>query len=73
MGPLAATGDWSLPADGPGWFAFLLIGAAALVGHQLLTSAHRFAPASVLAPFGYVQIVYMTASSWLIFSQPPDV
>src|SRR5690606_82452 len=71
--PLAASGDWALPVDTPGWFAFLMIGTAGLVGHQLLTAAHRLAPASVLAPFGYVQIVYMTASSWLIFSQPPSV
>jgi drug/metabolite transporter (DMT)-like permease len=73
VAPLAAAGDWALPVDGPGWFAFLMIGTAALIGHQLLTTAHRLAPASVLAPFGYVQIIYMTASSWLIFNQPPDV
>jgi drug/metabolite transporter (DMT)-like permease len=34
--------------------------------------AHRYAPASTLAPFTYTQIVAMTASSWLIFAQPPD-
>jgi drug/metabolite transporter (DMT)-like permease len=73
VAPLAAFGGWTLPVDGPGWFAFLMIGTAALVGHQLLTTAHRFAPASVLAPFGYVQIIFMTASSWLIFSEPPSV
>ena len=73
IAPLAASGDWALPADGAGWFAFLMIGTAGLVGHQILTAAHRLAPASVLAPFGYVQIVYMTASSWLIFSEPPSV
>lgn len=73
IAPLAASGDWALPVDGPGWFAFLMIGTAGLVGHQILTAAHRLAPASVLAPFGYVQIVYMTTSSWLIFSQPPSV
>ncbi len=71
--PLVIVGGWIWPADAAGWFAFLLIGVAALVGHQLLTTAHRFAPASVLAPFGYFQIIFMTASSWLIFNQPPDV
>ena len=29
-------------------------------------------PASTLAPFSYTQIVWMAASSWLIFAQPPD-
>jgi drug/metabolite transporter (DMT)-like permease len=71
--PFLAVSGWVWPANAAGWFAFLLIGAAALIGHQLLTTAHRLAPASVLAPFGYVQIIFMTASSWLIFSQPPDV
>jgi drug/metabolite transporter (DMT)-like permease len=68
-----AVGGWVWPADTAGWTCFVLIGVAALVGHQLLTTAHRFAPASVLAPFGYLQIIFMTASSWLVFAQPPDV
>ena len=68
-----AFGGWAWPADAAGWSAFAMIGAAALIGHQFLTSAHRFAPASVLAPFGYFQIIFMTASSWLLFNQPPSV
>lgn len=68
-----AIGGWTWPQDAAGWTAFGLIGAAALIGHQFLTTAHRFAPASVLAPFGYLQIIFMTASSWLIFGQPPDI
>lgn len=66
-------GQWTWPVDLAGWFAFVAIGSAALLGHQFITTAHRFAPASVLAPFGYVQIIFMTASSWWIFNQPPDV
>lgn len=68
-----AIGGWTWPTQTSGWVAFALIGVAALIGHQFLTTAHRFAPASVLAPFGYLQIIFMTASSWLIFQQPPDV
>ena len=68
-----AIGGWQWPADLSGWVAFALIGIAALIGHQFLTTAHRFAPASVLAPFGYLQIIFMTASSWVIFQQPPDI
>lgn len=66
-------GSWTWPSDTIGWLALLMIGTAALVGHQFLTTAHRLAPASVLAPFGYVQILFMAASSWLIFDQPPDI
>ena len=67
-----ALADWMWPVDPIDWLAFCMIGAVALIGHQILSFAHHFAPASVLAPFGYVQIFYMSASSWLIFNQPPD-
>jgi drug/metabolite transporter (DMT)-like permease len=68
-----ALGGFIWPSSVVGWIVFVLIGAAALIGHQVLTTAHRFAPASVLAPFGYVQIIFMTTSSWLIFNQPPSI
>jgi drug/metabolite transporter (DMT)-like permease len=71
LAPLALL-DWVWPRGAASWLAFALIGWFGWGGHQLLTIAHRYAPASTLAPFSYVQIVYMTASSWLIFAQPPD-
>ena len=72
--PLAfGMGGWVWPSDPAGSAAFVAIGAVALTGHQLITTAHRYAPASILAPFGYSQIIFMTASSWLIFNEPPDI
>ncbi len=68
-----AFGAWTWPTGPETWIPFILIGAAALIGHQAITVAHRMAPASVLAPFNYSLIVYLTASSWLIFNQPPDM
>jgi drug/metabolite transporter (DMT)-like permease len=68
-----ALGGWIWPSSTVGWIVFGLIGVAAMVGHQLITLAHRMAPASVLAPFNYVLIIYLTASSWLVFNQPPDI
>lgn len=68
-----AFGGWAWPTEWVGWSAFIGIGVAALIGHLFITTAHRYAPASVLAPFGYLQIIFMTASSWLIFNQPPDM
>jgi len=64
--------DWSWPTDAVSWVPFCLIGFFGWGGHQLLVVAHRCAPASTLSPFIYVQIVYMTASSWIIFHQPPE-
>lgn len=64
---------WAWPERGIDWLPFVLIGVFAWAGHQALTIAHRFAPATTLAPFIYVQLIYMTASSWLIFGQQPTI
>lgn len=71
--PPALASGWQWPVDTPGWFALGAIGVFGGVGHFMVTIAHRLAPASVLAPFNYFQIIYMTGLSWLVFSQPPTV
>jgi drug/metabolite transporter (DMT)-like permease len=63
---------WVWPTAPSDILAFVAIGGFAFAGHQLMTIAHRFAPASVLAPFTYAAIIYLTASSWLIFGDAPD-
>jgi drug/metabolite transporter (DMT)-like permease len=63
---------WEWPQAPIDWALFGLIGVLGWSGHQFMTIAHRYAPASALAPFLYVQMVFLTASSWLIFYQPPD-
>lgn len=68
-----AFADWSWPTADVDWLAFCLIGFFGFAGHQLLTVAHRFAPASTLAPFLYIQMLYMATSSWVIFNTPPDI
>ena len=64
---------WQLPEKDWHWLLFATMGCMGWLGHQMLTAAHRYAPAAVLAPFIYVQLVYMTASSWLVFDQPPSI
>ncbi|MEO0360357.1 MAG: DMT family transporter [Pseudomonadota bacterium] len=70
LAPLAFA-DWVWPSAPWAWFFFLAIGFFGWLGHQLFTLAHRFADASALAPLTYQHIVYISASSWLIFHQPP--
>lgn len=41
-------------------------------GHFLLTHAFRHAPASVLAPFLYVQLIWASLLGWLFYDQWPD-
>ena len=42
------------------------------LGHYLLIVAHRLAPASVLAPFIYTEIVWMIALGYLVFGDKPN-
>lgn len=63
---------WSTPDDP--WLIFLMVvfGAFGSVGHYLLIVAHRLAPASVLAPFMYTQLVWATAFGYFVFSDVPN-
>lgn len=72
IAPFAFQG-WMWPTDAAGWFFFFAVGVSGWIGHLLLTSAARYAPASVLAPFNYFGLVYISISSWLIFAEPPDM
>ena len=63
--------DWVMP-DATGWTLLALIGLAGSVGHYMLIQAHRMAPAPVLAPFVYTQIVWMTLAGYIVFGDIPD-
>ncbi len=63
---------WSWPQGWLAWAVMLLTGAAGGFGHWMLILAHRLAPASILAPFIYSQIVLMIALGYLVFGQLPD-
>jgi len=67
-----ALANWVWPASMDGWVAFFAIGIFGFVGHQLITVAYGFAPAAVIAPFSYLQIMFMALAGWLVFGQFPD-
>lgn len=69
--PVALT-MWQWPQTGLHWGLLLLAGAAAAVGHSLLTIAYRYGEASQLTPVVYTEIISITFLSWLIFGQLPD-
>lgn len=66
-----------LPAFGtvpPTWLvavALVSAGLAAGLGHWLLILASARAPATVLAPFTYTQIIWMVAAGYLFFGDLP--
>ena len=49
------------------------LGAFAGLGHFLFTAAFRYAPASLLAPINYLQLVWAGLLGWLVFHHLPDV
>jgi drug/metabolite transporter (DMT)-like permease len=62
---------WIWP-DATGWAALVLVGALGGVGHYLLVLAFARAPASLLAPMTYTQLVWAGLSGWLVFGDLPD-
>ncbi|NKB53097.1 MAG: EamA family transporter [Rhizobiaceae bacterium] len=63
---------WQNPTNLLDWLVLCGLGLAGWAGHQLLTNAYRFAPASILSPFAYSFILYLTAWSFLLFNHLPD-
>jgi drug/metabolite transporter (DMT)-like permease len=53
-------------------FFLILLGFLAGVGHWCLTSAFLRAPASLLAPFTYLHMIWATIYGYVIFDQLPD-
>jgi len=62
---------WQAP-DATGWVLMALAGIFGASGHFLLIQAYSRAPASILAPMTYTQLVWATLSSVLFFGDPPD-
>jgi drug/metabolite transporter (DMT)-like permease len=51
---------------------FLGMGVSGGLGHFLFTAAYRHAPASLLAPMTYLQLLWAGLLGWLVFGQVPD-
>jgi drug/metabolite transporter (DMT)-like permease len=47
-------------------------GAIGSFGHYLLIAAHRLAPAAVLSPFIYTELLWVTATGFLVFGDVPN-
>ena len=67
-----ALAAWQAPPGALQWLILCLMGIAGGLGHYLLALAHRYAPASVLGPFLYQQIIWMVLLGYLVFGDVPD-
>ena len=54
------------------WPIILLMGSCGLVTHLIISHALRLAPASLLAPFIYLNIIWITIFGIVIFGDWPD-
>jgi drug/metabolite transporter (DMT)-like permease len=63
---------WTTPTDPLLIVLMVSSGAVASFGHYLLIAAHRLAPAAVLSPFIYSEIVLVTALGFLVFGDVPS-
>jgi drug/metabolite transporter (DMT)-like permease len=60
----------------PTWHDILfgiIIGLTSTAGQWIVVLAFRYADASVLAPFSYIQLLWVTLLGFLIFGEVPDV
>ncbi len=62
---------WEAPHGALEWALVCLLGLVGGTGHYLLAAAHRYAPATVIAPFLYQQILYMALFGYLLFGDVP--
>lgn len=68
---LPLPGVWSMPTDPLVILGMVLIGAYGLMGHLFLILAHRYAPAPILAPFIYTQLLWYVAGGFFVFGDVP--
>ncbi|MBX3652742.1 MAG: DMT family transporter [Ramlibacter sp.] len=70
---LALPWFWRTPELAPWqWLLLASTGVTGFLGHWLQIAAFKRAPATLLAPFSYLQIVAAATLGWLVFGQLPD-
>lgn len=62
----------SVPPSWFDWLVLLSLGFFGGLGHWLLIKAYRQATTAALAPYPYLQMVWMVALGWLFFGDLPD-
>jgi len=63
---------WSTPESWLVWLMLGSIGFYGAFGHWLLILAHARAPAPILAPFIYGQLLWMLLLGYIVFGELPD-
>jgi drug/metabolite transporter (DMT)-like permease len=70
--PPVFPGTFSFPSSAVHAALLISIGVLGAVGHFFLIRAHAMAPATLLSPFGYAQLLVTMGLAFLIFGELPD-
>lgn len=62
-----------MPSGWEVWSLLIVLGLVATVAHLMFIQAYRLTPATLLAPFGYFEIVSATLFSIVLFGDVPDL
>jgi drug/metabolite transporter (DMT)-like permease len=63
---------WSAPGEPLVVLLMISTGFWGSLGHYLLIAGHRLAPAAVLSPFIYTQLIWAMALGYLVFADVPN-
>lgn len=63
---------WTPPVTVVEWLLVGLTTVLSLTGNTLLVRSYQYGPASLIAPFIYMQLIWAALFGWLIFSAFPD-
>jgi drug/metabolite transporter (DMT)-like permease len=63
---------WQTPTSLQAWVAMAVMSIFGALGHWLLILAHKKAPASIVAPFFYAQLIWAVGLGALVFDELPD-
>ena len=55
------------------WQRLVIVGLIAAIGHLILTNAFKYADASILAPFQYVELIVAALLGWYLFNDIPTM
>jgi drug/metabolite transporter (DMT)-like permease len=77
VGTVAATPfvpfEWVMPVTSWDMVLFVGMGIMAGTGHYFLTIAYSQAPAAVVSPFNYTQLIGAAAMGFIVFRELPDL
>jgi drug/metabolite transporter (DMT)-like permease len=71
VGALSLPFQWQTP-DVPGFLLLAGIGLIGGIAQMAMTQAFRLAPASIVAPFEYLALVFAVSLGYLFWSEVPD-